>query len=58
MKQINSLRKIAELVDRRNIPGDYDLNVLYNKEIKSKEKEEEKILMKQILITLIISTKK
>ena len=42
MKQINSLRKIAELVDRRNIPGDYDLNVLYNKEIKSKEKEEEK----------------
>ena len=42
MKQINSLRKIAELVDRRNIPGDYDLNILYNKEIKSKEKEEEK----------------
>ena len=42
MKQINSLRKIAELVDRRNIPGDIDLNVLYNKEIKPKEKEEEK----------------
>ena len=42
MKQINSLRKIAELVDRRNIPSDYDLNVLYNKDIKPKEREEEK----------------
>ena len=41
MNQINSLRKIAELVDRRNIPADFDLKILYNKEIRHKEKEEE-----------------
>ena len=41
MNQINSLKKLAQLVDRRNIPADIDLNILYtNKEIHKKEKED------------------
>ena len=40
--QINSLKKLGQLVDRRNIPADLDLNILYNKETIKKEKEQEK----------------
>ena len=43
MNQINSLRKLAQLVDRRNIPADFDLKLLYNKETTKKEKEIEKV---------------
>ena len=36
----DKLRRLAELVDRRNIPSDFDLNILYNKETQKPEKEE------------------
>ena len=36
IKQINSLkdklRRLAELVDRRNLPADFDLKTIYNKD--------------------------
>ena len=36
----DKLRRLAELVDRRNIPSDFDLNILYSKETQKPEKEE------------------
>ena len=41
LNQINSLKKLAQLVDRRNIPADFDLNILYNKEKDTIKKEKE-----------------
>ena len=41
MNQINSLKKLAKLIDRRNIPADFDMNLLYNKETIKKERERE-----------------
>ena len=47
MNQIKSLRKLAQLVDRRNIPADFDLKVLYGKDSTiKKEKEKEKEIEK------------
>ena len=40
LNQINSLKKLAELVDRRNIPADFDMKILYNKETFQKDKED------------------
>ena len=43
----DKLRRLAELVDRRNIPSDFDLNILYNKETQKPEKEENIIDIKE-----------
>ena len=48
MNKINSLRKLANLVDRKNIPADFDMNLLYKKERTMHEKDEEIPIIKDI----------
>ena len=48
MNKINSLRKLANLVDRKNIPADFDMNLLYKKEHTIHEKDEEIPIIKDI----------
>ena len=48
MNKINSLRKLANLVDRKNIPADFDMNLLYKKEHTMHEKDEEIPIIKDI----------